>query len=281
MTDTITMPNVTVTVARGEHDENHKATGASSGGLWRMRRSPAHYLAGKDQPSTEAMVVGSALHDLALSPARFETQYALWDKVGSRTKNPLKQEWDAFKLAHQGKEILDVEDTASVNGMYKSLLFHKTASKLLNESIEKEISIYWQWAHCAIPGKAKPDGIHPKGILWDIKTLEDARPSSVAKAIWDGGYHLQLAWYRLAVNLAIEKGMLPGIAPITACCIVAVEKQKPHGVVVYQLDEVALSMGQAEAMVQLANLETCTINDRFPAYSEEIEMIDLPKWAKQ
>jgi hypothetical protein len=280
MSETVSVPQVTVRVVRGEHDEYHQAPGASSGGLWRMRRSPAHYLAGKDKEPTDAMLVGSALHDLALSPDRFESQYALWDKPGSRAKNPLKQEWDAFKLQHQGKDILDVEDTASVNGMYKALLFHKSAGQLLRESKEKELSIYWQWPTVAIPCKAKPDGIHPNGILWDLKTLEDARPHAVALAIWDSGYHLQLAWYRMAVNLAIEHGVLTGVKPITACCIVAVEKQKPHGAVVYQIDEAALAMGQAEAMVQLTNMETCVINGRFPAYSEEIELLDLPKWAK-
>lgn len=262
-------------------DEVYHATDAvSASGLAAAMRSPKHFLARNQIEATPSMDLGSAIHDALLTPERYAEKYAEWRKVGSRAKNPLKQEWDAFKEANQSKTILDREQCAALDGMRDAVLGSKTASRLLAGSTFKEVSIFWKWAGMTASMKARPDGIHANGILWDLKSTQDASPYNFSRTIFNGKYHMQLALYRLAVNLAIERGLLPGIKPITACCIVAVESEAPYGVAVYQLEESALAAGQAEALIQLAKLEECYATNNFPGYPDEPTFIDLPKWAR-
>lgn len=270
---------VSVDLALPDH-AYHALDLVSASGLKQAARSPLHFLKRNEIEVTDAMDTGSAIHDKMLSPEVFDQKYALWRTEGDRRFGAVKKAWDAFKAEHAGKTILDLGQVQAVEGMEAALDRCQTATKLITCSPYKETSIFWQFAGTGLRLKARVDGIHANGILWDLKSTRDARPWQFSRTIHDGLYHMQLAFYRLAVNLAIERGLLPGAKPISACCIIAVENAAPYGVAVYQLDESALAAGQHQAFQLLAMLEDCYATGKFPGYPDEITTINLPKYAQ-
>lgn len=253
-----------------------RLTAVSSSRLIATKRSPAHGLV-SDEP-TNAMRQGTALHDLVLLPSVFAEKYAVWDKVGPRNRNPLKAEWEAFKAANATKEIVD--DAAALYGMRDAVMAQPYAKKLLEGGLHEK-SIYWQWKDTICPCKARPDIIHPKGILADLKQMENAGPDDASRALWTRGYYIQLAWYRIAINLAIEAGALPGVEPIQHAVLICVEPDPPYAAAVYEIDNEALLLGDAEAKLQYARIEECAARNEWPAYPTTPQVISLPKWANK
>jgi hypothetical protein len=63
------------------------------------------------------------------------------------------------------------------------------------------------------------------------------------------------------------------------CGIVAVEKERPYAVAVYEIDERALEQSEREWRSHLRTLKHCEETGCYPAYGDGMETIALPAWA--
>jgi hypothetical protein len=65
---------------------------------------------------------------------------------------------------------------------------------------------------------------------------------------------------------------------VRAFLLIAVEKDPPYGVAVYQLDEELVEAGRRAYMADLALYASCVERGEWPAYSSEVEVLDAPAW---
>jgi exodeoxyribonuclease VIII len=252
-------------------DTYRAATGVNISALKSMGKSPAHYLAQLTQPKSEptpAMVFGTLLHRAALEPHRLEGSFAV--KPDGMTF--VTKEGKAWRDA-QTLPIITGEQNEALKGAAVSVASHPAAAAIL-DGAKREVSVFRRIV------RNNPEGLLLKGRLdivavdsqgattiGDIKTTEDASPEGFAKSIAAFGYAQQAAYY---MDLLEASFFL----------FIAVEKVAPYAVGVYCLDAESIALGREKNTRQLDLLEQCQESGIWPAYSQEIETITLPRWAK-
>src|SRR6185312_14979704 len=117
-------------------DEYAKLEGINWSTLRHMQKSPAHYLQnllqkGKD---TAAMKLGRAGHVAILEPDKFMSYCVVWDGGTRRGK-----EWDAFKAANEGREILTVDEHSTCMAMSAAVRSDAVASRYLTGGVAERV----------------------------------------------------------------------------------------------------------------------------------------------
>ena len=154
--------------------------------------------------------------------------------------------------------------------MAESVHKHPAAKELL-KSGQPEMSFFWWDKLSEQMCKCRPDWFcEDCGIIVDLKTCQDASPEGFGKAIYNLGYHIQAAWYLKGVNQ---------FSKATRFIFIAVEKESPHLVGVYELDFVSQVAGEDAAAELLARYVVCKNSDSWPGYGDEIQEISLPYYA--
>lgn len=272
------------------NEEYHGLTTViSKSHLDEVNRSPAHYWsryvdpAREPEPPTDAMQLGTALHTAVLEPELWAEQIILpptdAPKRPSITqRNAAKPSaatleaiefWDAFDQEAAGKILLSREDGERVQAMAAAVRQHPAAGFLLGNGGVREQSYLWTDPATGLECKCRPD-FHTadRRIVADVKTTEDASPAGFARSVAKFRYHVQAAFYGDA--LEAEQFLF-----------IAVEKRKPFLVAVYAASAAMVEQGRAEAAANLQLIADCRSTDRWPGYSDTVELIDLPRWAQQ
>lgn len=249
------------------NEEYHAHPALSKSGLDRLAISPAHYQAWLSEPriETPAMKLGSAVHCGILEPDRFLKDYApLPEGLDRRTKAGKEM---YAELESSGKILLSADDLETVNRMRDSVLAHPAARELLAEGIA-ETSHFAELGGVAV--KCRPDWLSG-GIVVDLKTTQDASLSGFSKSI---------ANYRYAVQAPFYSDILASLGhDVVAFLFIAVEKTAPYAVGVYELDDMSIEIGREQYQHDLDTYRRCVESGEWPAYSNGIEKISLPKWA--
>jgi hypothetical protein len=120
--------------------------------------------------------------------------------------------------------------------------------------------------------KARLDLVPRKPCIVDVKKTNNAKPSVFARHAINMGYHIQMAWYRLAWSLL-------GEGERTTCILVAVEDETAD-VTVHQLSEESLQEGERLAMKAFERWKECHKSGVWPGYNDGFSVIDLPSWAR-
>lgn len=245
------------------------ALGAS--GISRLRRSPAHFRYA-EAPQSKALEDGKALHMAILEPKAFAATYAVAPVCDRRTTAG-KAIWSEFIQEHQGVEII----TASDYDMYRAVSEAAHADPVIRyllSSGEAEVSVFAEHPEYGIPLKCRPDW-YPGHVaaIPDIKTTEDARPWAFASSVHRYGYHRAAAHYMDTIRWA-------GLDPVESFFLIAVEKTKPYGIMVYELDDAAIEKGRAENDEAYRIYAECLSTDTWPSYAQGVQTLSLPGYAK-
>jgi len=214
------------------------------GHLSKFARSPAHYLEarsrdalGVEQP-TAAMEKGSAFHAV-LTGTREVVRYP--GKVRSG------KQWEAFQLEHSAKLILTTAAYDCVMGMAEAVWSDPLAAPLLNppglvyeQTLRPEL---YGW-----PCRATPDVRHPDYIV-ELKSSATTEPEQFQR--------------------------LAGKPVKRDCYVIAVEATAPHPVVVHQLTEKAIDMGERAIRMWVERLRGCIAADFYPGYVQSIVPWDI------
>lgn len=245
----------------------HPAIGSTALGY--MRRSPAHFSAfqrGEITISEDSATFGDAFHAFILEPERFERDFVV-EHIDRRTKNGKAR---AEELAASGIVVVDPDDAETMERMRANLLAHPGAGRVLAARTHVEEPIFWECPTTGIECKCRPDVRLPM-LLADLKTTRDASPEGFARSIANYGYAIQAAHYIAgcrAIGHEIENFVF-----------LAVEKEPPHAVAAYVLTPADLAAAETKRIALLDRIATCRAEDRWPAYSDRIETIELPRWA--
>ena len=252
-------------------EEYHRHGSVSKSQLDQFAKSPAHYLASLTTPrkETPAMRIGSIFHGMVLEPER--VKIAVAPQCDKRTKEG-KATWEAFCLENAGAEIVTADEGEMLNGMVKSVMAHPAARALLSGPGIAEGSCWWHDEQSGELCRCRPDFYREDGIIVDLKSTDDANLEGFARSVAKYRYEVQAAMYSDGVSAATLK-------PVHGFAFVAVEKSAPFAVQCFQLDFQALEAGRITYQRNLLDLADCRAANKWPAYSDKVELLSLPNWA--
>ena len=247
--------------------EYHAHEAVSKSDLDLIHKSPAHYKAARHE-DTPALRFGTAFHCAVLENDRFNAAYTVIE--GDRRTKAVK---DSIKDAEAaGKIILTADDFNAIMSMAQAVFKNPICAALLRGSL-KEHSVFAELDGVRV--KCRPDGWSTeKGVLFDLKSTEDASPEGFARTVAKYRYHVQDAFYRHVVASATNCD-----ADDLSFIFIAVEKKPPFAVALYQLDEMATLQGWVEARDDMRRYKDAQTSGKWCGYSPKIESLSLPRWA--
>ena len=256
-------------------EDYHAAPGASASRLKQLKRSAAHMKYAMDNPQepTQAMIIGSATHSAILEPDLFVKEWGRIPEGDGRSK--AVKEAKAELIAQFGADqILKPDVYDNILAMRDSVLGNALALDLL-DGADTETSHYW--TEDGVDCKARIDALPREDSMWsdcvvDIKTTANGSPEEFRRSCFNFSYHLQAQHYLTA-------------AERQRFIFLVVERDAPHCVAVYELDDDALKLGREEREALLGRWYWCEAReaagepDTWPGFPVEVQELSLPGWA--
>jgi hypothetical protein len=223
------------------------------------------------------MIIGSATHSAILEPDLFVKEWGRLPEGDGRSK--IVKEAKAELIVQFGADhVLKPDVYDNILAMRDSVLGNALALDLL-DGADTETSHYWAEGTGAIDVKCKAriDALPREDSLWsdcvvDIKTTANAHPDEFRRTVFNFSYHLQAQHYMVAA----ERGRF---------IFIVVERDAPHCVAIYELDDDALKLGYEDREFLLGQWALCEAEeaaggpDAWPGFPVEIQELSLPGWA--
>lgn len=247
-------------------EDYKQAAGVNASFLCEFKRSPAHGKAYLEEPrvETDAFKLGTLVHKFTLEP-ELAAHGIVTKPDGMDFRSKEGKEW---KAANADKTILSLQEKKDLVGMTNSILTHPVASNLFAEG-EPEVSMFADYN--GILRKGRVDFLPGGNVIVDLKTCVDASPNAFSRDLFKFSYHIKAAYYLdIAKALGLDKEVF---------VLVCVEKTPPYAVKCYQIHLEAIRIGREVYRELLQQYAECVQKNHWPAYSEEIEVINLPAWA--
>lgn len=259
--------------------------------------SPAHFQEALRTPTedTGALFFGRMVHSRILTPdcplpsvevipdtypapegctAVKKKQCAVGDPLPWHGAAKFCKEWVAEREAKNIRPVTK-QELQNMDGVVNAVAKHPIAGMAL-KSGRPEVSLFhtmWLRDGVSILRKARLDWVPAGPALVDIKTALDARKDEFSKALYTRRYYVQAAYY-----LDMWNALNPNDQKKSFVFIV-VEKFAPFAISVFTVSENALRAGRGEYRDNLNLLATCRQLNDWPAYSPDIQAIDLPPYA--
>lgn len=243
--------------------------------------SPAKYRWKKDHPPlvtpSKKFDLGSAIHSKVLGTG-YEVA-VIPDEILSSNGAISTSAAKAFvaDAREQGLVPLKREDFEPIDIQAEAVFAHPTARPLLEQAGAAEVSLFARVDDVDV--RARFDFLPEQGerrrIAVDLKSARDASPRGFTRSIADYGYDVQRQWYLDALD-AITGPMPAGLEP--ELVFIAVEKEPPYLVGVYQLPTMWTEMGRVKAKRARALYAECVASGVWPGYSPEVQLLSPPTW---
>lgn len=242
----------------------------SSSDIRRLLRSPAHFRNPAKMESA-AMAFGTLVHTFVLEPHVAEARYRTRADVDGRTKEgKAVRDWEQSLTAQQGVQFISRSDYDAAVSIATSVRTHLGATSLLTGGMAEVSGTADNF--CGINARIRPDYL-TDGHIVDLKTCVDARGDAFVRSVLNYGYDVQAAYY-LDVAEAID-------GKKRKFYWVAVEKDTPFAVSVYEASDAMIERGRAQYKRAIELYLECATYDVWPAYSQQIQQLELPGWIKE
>ena len=261
--------NTSAIVADMSISDYHAHSSVSKSQLDRLAISPAHYK-WPPEKQTKATAFGAALHDYVLSPDVFDATYFVKPEGFNASKNPDKRLQAAW--LDMGLTLISHDEFEAIQRIREQIMEIPKARYLLSSG-QQEVSHFWTDHDTGVQCRCRPDWT-PKDLPWllDLKTTVDASPRGFSRSCANYRYHVQAAFYSDGVAATTGRN-------ITNFLFLAVEKEPPYAVALYELPQSAIDLGRALYRRDLQTYADAVMHDDWPAYGQDIQQIDLPAWA--
>ncbi|GLY32001.1 PD-(D/E)XK nuclease-like domain-containing protein [Kineosporia sp. NBRC 101731] len=206
------------------------------------------------------------LHVLGKGAEVVEVEASSWQTKAAQAER------DAARA--EGKTPILTKDLLKAKAMARAVLSHKRVRELglfKDGNGLAEQSIFWDDEEHGITRRAMLDWFGD--IPADLKTTNDASPEAIAKAVYSYGYDQQDDWYRAAIRSTGHDDNPPFL-------FVFVETEAPHFVAVVELDDAFLDRGERRNRAGMERWANCRESGIWPGYTEEIQTISPPRWAR-
>ena len=254
--------NYTMTNEEYHLDPSLSASGAKTIAL----QSLAHYKYGERKAST-AFDVGTATHTLILEPHMAST---VW--CGPETRRG--KEWTERKAEAEanGALLLTEGDYHTAVRMAEAVRSNAAAAELLGGDLVVEASVFARDSIYGVDVRCRPDGWRKDiAAIVDVKTTIDPSPAGFAKQAANLGYHIQDQFYRRTMAL---NGF-----EIDRFIFIAVGKEAPHPVGVYELDWRSLEEGEAAVKYALEQYAHALKTDQWGYGYGDLQTLQIPPYS--
>jgi hypothetical protein len=255
-----------------EHYRGIAACNASS--LKNLLHSPQQYRHRLAQPLKKAaLTFGSAAHCATLEPARFETDYVVWNRRTETGRNAPRtgKAWEQFVAEVGDSEILTEDEAIAPSAIARAVRSDPVASTYLAAG-EPEVTMVWHLGKRACKGRVDwLTEIDRQPVIVGLKTARDCRLREFQAASIRLGYDIQWAWYADGYNAITKK--TPRLVEIV------VDSEAPHSVVTYAIDDVMLDFGRDRYQALLERLTLAEKEDHWPGPAETEVVLTPPAWA--
>jgi len=265
----------------------------SNSGLKAFARSPAHYLAERETPRkpTPSMLAGTAIHSALLEPEAFAAKYIHTPAGAPRrpteaqlnAKNPSESSiksiefWTAFEAKARGRIVLDKETYDEYQHIGNQARQHPELATLLTGGYAEK-TVFGRDPETGVMCRIRVDyytTVGDRRVMIDVKSTEDARPHRFQKTAYDYGYFHGAAFYS---DVWAWAGMA---GEIDTYIILALERDAPYGIYLYEVGGQALERGRAAYRTHLNHYAECLAADNWPGYSTDIVPLLYPSWAQE
>lgn len=290
----ITTPGAYADIAAEEYHRNADLLPgpslSSSGAKKLLNQSPFHFWhdspLNPNRPAEEAkphFSVGKAAHDLILLEDRWPSFYHVLPEGFSRaaSKKFAAEIEEADAAQEDGLTVLRHDDMLTVLAVAEAIKRNPLAVATLTNG-EAEETLVWQDKETGVWLRARPDfrpnsivENRPVRIVSDLKFLAatNATPTGFQRAIANFGYHQSAAFYFDGIEAVY------GNKP-THWLHVAVEKDAPHCVALYELPAEDIDRGRWLNRKAVRLFADCLAADKWPGYADEPTQCGLPGWAR-
>lgn len=263
-TETVTRDGLVLGMPEAEY---HGGPELSSTGAKTILQSPAKYRYEREHPvHKDVYDVGTVAHAVVLG-----TPLDVVVVPGPWTTKAAKADVEAAREA--GQVPLKPEAWESIQAMADRVLTHPAARSLLERDGVAEASAFWTDDETGVRCRARFDWLTEndgRTLGVDYKTTADASPRGFASSVAKFGYYQQDPFYLDA--LAALGHDDPGFV------FIAQEKEPPYLPAVYELRSADREMGRERNALARQIFRDCTEAGVWPAYSDDIQLLDLPRW---
>lgn len=248
-------------------------TSISSSGLRALLNPgcPAQFKYDRDHPAPpkREFDLGHAAHKLVLGEGE-EVDVLDFDNYLTKAAKQARDE-----AREMGVVPLLRHEWEQVEAMADAIRQHPIAGPLFTPGTGiAERSIYWTDPATGVRCRVRPDWLRGP-IIVDYKTIKDAAPDTISRAIKDRSYHQQDAFYIDGVEAA-------GLAPDGARFVFVFQsKVAPYLITVRELTDQDRDIGRARNERALRIYADCVANDHWPDWTgdvTEIPQIGMPTW---
>ena len=235
-------------------------------------RSPAHYVRyiSQERKQTDAMLLGSVIHCLILTPDEFDKTFIVEPVIDKRTKQG-KEDYLKFVESISGTGLTPIGSDIYVRAreIITELLHHQNY-KHVKEASKKEFRFL----------KEHDSGLNVTGFLdaegddfvLEVKTVQSCDRDEVIRGFFNLKYHLQAGIYHWAT----------GKKSVYLC----IETNPPYLSRIFVASDNYLSEGTRVFHKAMSDFSYCLDMGLFTSgyefyQSEEIETVDLPRWAQK
>lgn len=236
------------------------------------RRCPAHAKEYIDngRPDTPALEFGRAMDAYILEPLRFFELYAVCPKCDKRTKEGKAVYAEFEAKLHEGQEIINQDNYEKIIQTGASII-NSQAMRLIRGGKSQVVAV-WKDEATGLLCKGRWDYYQEDiPMITDLKSTSDCSPDGFAYDLFKYGYFQQAGFYCMAHEV------LTGIDSCFA--IFAIEKEPPYVHSSFDLGVKTIEAGKNAARAALQKYKTCVESGQWPMYSDQIVMLEMPKFA--
>jgi exodeoxyribonuclease VIII len=259
-------------------------------------QSPAAYRWQRDHPSppSEAMVMGSLVDCLLLEPDEFDRRYVVeapgsWPattcpdpKCAAKPGAPcINRDGSVSKRCHGGRRVEASSDGRRIvadhqhqeaSTIARLVLAHPMAGRLI-AGTDHQVSMQWTDEATGGPCKGRLD-LACVNLLGDLKTCRRGVGSAAGwpRYAWGCGYDYQAAYYSDGWRACTGEAAPPWLW-------ITVETEGPYHCAVHQAHPSWIELGRARYRAALERLLRCQEEERWPGYTEDIQIVSPPRWA--
>lgn len=239
--------------------------------------SPEHFFAkyildSEPVKQTQAMLLGSLVHSLILTPDEFDKEYFVMPDLDLRTKID-KERKAQLVSANPGKIPVEQEMYDKARAMFDSASKNPQITELIGPA-QKELSYFWECPFSGLNFRAKIDALGPMGMV-ELKTAQDASLEGFQRQVFNMNYDLSLVHYQKGIHA------YRGFGGLIPAYFVVIESEAPYVTQVYKASDVLMELGHDKWLEAVSKLETGVKQKEWPGYYAKDEVIEIfpPAWA--
>ncbi len=225
---------------------------------------------------TDALRLGRLTHLLVFEKEKFADQYILAPECDRRTKAG-KATWAEFEVValSSGREPVKSAHFDQAKQIADAVHDDPLARSIVTCRGHSEATLVWEDPDTGVLCKSRLDHLgdfNNYSVVSDLKTTDNAEEWAFKNAIQKYSYHIRAAFY------------MDGLKAVSGTerrwFWVVVEKTPPYCCAAYEPESELLDMGRSIYKDLLRRYKECKATDTWPGYSDDIEPIGAPGYAR-